>query len=111
MVLYDSDGATVKTVSTKCSHHAESRKNRQPIVQDPFHGIQVFNEVPLDEEGTCCSSEYYNEMDKAMDYGAHGVSDLSWSRKEAEPDGWYAEDVDDPDDPDPSLDVQTLHDI
>jgi hypothetical protein len=46
-----------------------------------------------------------------MDYGARGVSDLSWSRKEAEPDGWYAEDVDDPDDPDPSLDAHTLREI
>jgi hypothetical protein len=48
-VFYDSDGATVKTVSTKCSHHVESRKNRQPIMQYQFSGIQVFNEVPLAE--------------------------------------------------------------
>jgi hypothetical protein len=110
-VLYDSDGATVKTVSTKCSHHGESGKNRQPIMQDPCSDIQVVNELPLDKEGTCCSSEDDYDMDEAMDDGAHGVSDLSWSRKEAEPDGWYAEDVDDPDDPDPSLDAQTLRDI
>jgi hypothetical protein len=50
-------------------------------------------------------------MDEAMDDGAHGLSDLSWSRKEAEPDGWYAEDVDDPDDPDHSLNAQTLREI
>jgi hypothetical protein len=42
-VLYDSDSATVKTVSTNCSHHGDSGKNRQPILQDPFSGIQVFN--------------------------------------------------------------------
>jgi hypothetical protein len=104
-VLYDSDGATVKTISTKCSHHVESRKNRQPIMHDPFSGIHVLNEVLLDEEGTCCSSKYDDQMNEAMDDGVHGVYDLSWSRKEAEPDGWYVEDVDDPD---PSLDAQTL---
>jgi hypothetical protein len=80
----------------------------QPILQDPVSGIQVFNEVPLDEEGTCFSSEDDDDMDEAMDHGVHGISYLSWSRKEAEPDGWYAKDVDDSDDPDPSLDVQTL---
>jgi hypothetical protein len=47
-VLYESDGATVKTVSTNYSHHVESiNNNRKPIMQDPFSGIQVFNEVPL----------------------------------------------------------------
>jgi hypothetical protein len=48
-VIYDSDDDTVKTVSTKCSHLSDSGKNRQPILQDPFSGIQVFNEVTLDE--------------------------------------------------------------
>jgi hypothetical protein len=110
-VLYDSDGATVKTVSTKCSHRGDSGNNRQPIMQDPFSGIQVLNEVPLDEESICCISEDDDDMDEAMDDGAHGVSDLSWSRKEADPGGWYAEDVDDPDDPDPSLDAQALREI
>jgi hypothetical protein len=80
-------------------------------MQDPCIGIHVFNEVPLDEEGICCSSEDDNNMDEAMDYGAHGVSDLPLSRKEADPDVWYAEDVDDPDDPYPSLDAQRLREI
>jgi hypothetical protein len=80
-------------------------------MQDSFSGIQVFKELPLDEEGTCCSSEDDNGMDEAMDDGARCVSDLSWNRKEAEPDGWYAEDVDNPDDPDPLLNVQTLREI
>jgi hypothetical protein len=111
MVIHNSDGATVKTVSTKCSHHGDSRKNMQPLMQDPFRGIQVFNEVLLDEEDTCCSSEDNDDMDEAMDDGDHGVSNLSWSRTEAEPDVWYAEDVDDPDDPDPSIDAQTLREI
>jgi hypothetical protein len=72
MVFYNSDGAIVKTVSTKCSHHVESRKNRQAILQDPFSGIQVFSEVPLDEEGYCFSSEDDNDMDEAMDDEDHG---------------------------------------
>jgi hypothetical protein len=46
-----------------------------------------------------------------MDDGARGVSYLLWSRKEADPDGWCAEDVDDPDDLDPLLDLQTLREI
>jgi hypothetical protein len=110
-VLYYPYGATIKTVITKCSHHGDSGKNRQPIMQDPFRGIRVFNEVPLDKEGTCCISEDDDDMDEAMDDGAHGVSNLSRSRKEADPDGWYAEDVDDLDDPYPSLDAQTLREI
>jgi hypothetical protein len=52
-VLYNSTGATAKTVSTKSSHNGDSGNSRQPILQDQFSGIQVFNEVPLDEEGTC----------------------------------------------------------
>jgi hypothetical protein len=68
-VLYGSDGATVKTASTNISHYGESRKKRHPILQDPFSGIQVCNEVPLDEEGTCCSRKDDDDMDEAMDDG------------------------------------------
>jgi hypothetical protein len=77
-------------------------------MQDPLSGILVFNEVPLDEEGACCSSEDDDGMDEYMDDGAHGVSYLLWSRKEVDPDGWYAEDVGDPDDPDTSLGAKAL---
>jgi hypothetical protein len=86
-------------------------KKRQPILQDPFSGIHLFNGVPIDEEGACCSSEDDNDMDKAMDDGARGVPDLLWSQKEAEPDGWYAKYVDNPDDLDPLIVAQTLREI
>jgi hypothetical protein len=48
-------------------------------LQDPFSGIQVFNEVPLNEEGTCCSIEDDDDLEKPWMMGItvflidHGV--------------------------------------
>jgi hypothetical protein len=78
------------------------------ILQDPFSDN---HEGPSDEEFTCYISEDDGDLNEGMGDGAYGVLDLSWSCKEAPPDIWYADDADGQDDPDPSIDAETLQEI
>jgi hypothetical protein len=109
----DSEGGTVKTASTKKKSPLRKPSSRvcQPIVQDPFSYIQVFNKVSSDEEGTCSSSEDDKDLSEGMGDEAYWVSYLSWSRNKTLPAGWYADNTDYQDDHDPSLYAQMLQEI
>jgi hypothetical protein len=73
---YDTDGGTVK--NDCINKKSPDGRDRQPILQDPFGGIQVFSKKPSDEEGTCYSSYDDEDLDEGMGERAYGASYLSW---------------------------------
>jgi hypothetical protein len=56
--------------------------HQQPIIENHFNVIKVFNEVASDHEGTCYSSEDDEDFNKVDGDDPCGVYNLLWYRKE-----------------------------